>query len=97
MATIVASLRSILGTAVLALAAVGLSAWGLWEYSRRTGPRGADPAVVEICRAAYKRALTATDSSIVDRQRHVLSRVQAPNARTCGQLRHDSVFSHAKR
>ena len=86
-----------LGAIVLGLAAVVLSAWGVWEYSRRIGPRGADPAVVEICRAAYNRANTPSDSAIVDRQRHVLSREQASNARTCGQLRHDSVFSHAKR
>ena len=88
-----ANLREVLGAVGLAVVAVALSGWLVWEYRLRTSAQGADPVVVTACRAAYERARSLADTAIVDAQRHVVSRDQAPNARSCGQLRREGTLS----
>jgi hypothetical protein len=93
---IVATAREALSIIGLTVLAVALIVTVVWQYRLRTGPRGADPVVVATCVAAYQRAHSLADSAIVDAQRQVVSREQAPNARTCGQLRRDGTLARPR-
>ena len=74
-------LNTVVAVVVLALVALGFAL-----RRSRTGYANDDVAI-ELCRAAYRRALTAQDSAIVDAQRPITSRAQASVALTCRALR----------
>lgn len=89
--------RSVMGTVLLGAAAIALGLVGIWQYFRTTGPVGASQVAVHGCLAAYRRAATASDSQIVDATSIIVSRAQAPNARTCGSLRRDGALASPAR
>ncbi len=60
---------------------------GWLQLRRDVTATGYDDVAVEFCRARYARAGTAADSAVVDLQRPIWSRTQAPAATTCASLR----------
>ena len=75
-----------LGTIVVAV--LGVLVLVMWiVIARPFSSTGIDPRAAELCRANYRRARTAVDSQMVDRQRPVVSRLQATTALTCGVMR----------
>ena len=61
----------------------------LWSVIRGRGPGGANRVAAVDCRAAYQRARTATESSMVDRQTPIVSKGQAAFAKSCEMMRLD--------
>ena len=70
-----------LSVLVLGVLVAGMLAWFLL-IARHPGVRGS-----EECRAAYRRAHSATDSAIIDARVPVASRTREAELPTCGTLR----------
>ena len=81
--TRVQGIRSALG--VLALVVLGVASLGamLWHFGRG---EAFDTTAIVLCRQAYQRANTATDSEMVAERVPILSRGQATAGVSCGTL-----------
>ena len=73
-----------------------LAGMAAWSAIRGRGPIGAHRIAAEDCRAGYRRARTAADSSMVDYQTPIVSKTQAAFAKSCKMMRLDGDLNRFK-